>query len=497
MAGDINKLNYDIIRSNITEMIFLFDENGKMLDCSDSARNGLGYGASEYPGDFNRIFPSAELAETGHKPLHTNMYRRNDTCFPVLLKIKEIAETGRFLVAADDRTDVKALTMELDNTKEELEKARAYKNEFVSNITHELRTPVNGIQGMARTLLDTDLTPYQLDTVNTIERCCVNMSKIINDLLDFSKMAAGKLILENKPFAFRDFLNKTMASNIALINEKGLKLILNVADDIPPVLVGDELRLTQILNNLISNAVKFTSVGHIVIEVSLTKEEENCVELFFMVMDTGIGIAKENMNKLFKSFSQVDASITRRFGGTGLGLSICKQLVEMMGGSIKVESEEGKGSAFSFSVILNKPEEDEEKLPDIHFPSGRFVYEGNGRYSGAEGNKNSYLEGNHAGMNFEDDLDDVYKFGTRENIKEIRASMDKLLICIELGSWEKAENFSGAVKNLISDDEADKELKRDAFRLELIVRRGDHDKALAQYKYLRERIEEMFPEKGE
>ena len=484
----MRQLDWQLVKENITEMIFLFDEKGNLLDCSDSAKTELGYFENEPMCGFSSLFPNVKLAKTGRNPVHADIYRKNETCFPVLLKIKELKEDNLYLVAVDDRTDVKAVSLELANTKKELEKARKYKNEFVSNITHELRTPVNGIQGMAHMLLDTNLTPQQLDTVNTIERCCVNMSRMINELLDFSKIDAGKLVLENKPFAVRDFLNKTMAGNIALVNEKGLKLIMNVAEDIPPVLVGDELRLTQILNNLISNAVKFTSVGHIALEVSMTKDEEKYVELFFMVMDTGIGIAKDNMGKLFKSFSQVDASITRRFGGTGLGLSISKQLVEMMGGTIKVESEEGKGSSFSFTVILGKPTDKEGNLEDIKFPSGNFVYEGIGRYSGAE----TYSSSEDLNMQ----LDDIYKFGTRDNLKEIRSSMDKLLICIALGSWEKAENFSATVKNLISDEEADKDLKREAFRLELIVRRGDHDKALEQYKFVKQKFDEMFPEEG-
>ena len=141
---------------------------------------------------------------------------------------------------------------------------------------------------------------------------------------------------------------------------------MHVGDDIPKYLIGDELRLTQIFNNLISNAVKFTTIGHVAVEASLIREEDDFVELFFMVVDTGIGIAKENMDKLFKKFSQVDASTTRRFGGTGLGLSISKKLVELMGGDIKVESEVGKGSSFSFNVILKKADEAEETLSLIH-----------------------------------------------------------------------------------------------------------------------------------
>ena len=315
------------------------------------------------------------------------------------------------------------------------------------------------------------------------------MSKIINDLLDFSKMESDKLVLENKAFSFREFLNNVMAFNVTLVNEKGLKLLVHVGDDIPKYLIGDELRLTQIFNNLISNAVKFTTIGHIAVEASLIREEDEIVELFFMVVDTGIGIAKENMDKLFKKFSQVDASTTRKFGGTGLGLSISKKLVELMGGNIKVESEEGKGSSFSFNVILKKSDRADETT-GVEMPSGNFVYEGSGQYTESE-EESSYTGESGTGWKLTANSDKIYQFGTSENIREINSALGKLFICIELGNWEKAENFASVVKNLISDNESEQQLKKEAFRLELIIRRGDHDKAIAQFNIFKGKLAEL------
>lgn len=491
----------------LLELVLLCDKAGRIVECNQAAIKALGYGKEDLPVPVQDVLPGVFGCGDGAGPGaavgavlpelcwgevgETECYRKNQTCFPVEFRLSRIDE-GRFMCTALDVSKRREAEREYIRIQEARAVVLKDKNEFVSNITHELRTPVNGIMGMAKSLLDTPLTPMQLETVNIIDRSCVNMAKMINDLLDFSKMEAGKLGIEEKPFAFRGFLNRTMAFELALASEKGLKLLLNVADNIPEYLVGDELRLTQILNNLIGNAVKFTTVGYVALEVTMTMETEEQVELFFMVIDTGIGIAKENMDKLFKSFSQVDASITRRFGGTGLGLAICRRLVDQMGGSIKVDSDEGKGSAFSFNVLLKKAKEPVVDT-DVQFPSGKFIYEGSSRYlrdaekssPGSVGNAWDFLAD-------VEDMQAVYQFGTRENLEEIRKNMEKLLICIEMGNWEKAENFAGVIKSLITEDNRD--LKRAAFRLELTVRKEDHDRALKDYENLKTMLAELpFP----
>jgi signal transduction histidine kinase len=238
--------------------------------------------------------------------------------------------------------------------------AEQIKNEFLATITHELRTPLNGIIGLIYTLLETSLKPNQLDTVNLLHSICLKMETIINNSIDYSKLANNNIILEQREFDFQCFMDKVVSMNSESIEEKGLKLIVNVAEDIPKRVVGDEFRLTQILNNIISNAIKFTSVGQIAIEVAKIAQDSTHVELFFMVIDTGIGIAPEEMDRLFQSFTQVDGSFTRRYGGTGVGLSISKLLIEAMNGTITVESEKDQGSIFSFNIYLGLPKENEE-----------------------------------------------------------------------------------------------------------------------------------------
>lgn len=265
------------------------------------------------------------------------------------------SDTGCYgMCYAQNIAKQKEKTKELRYAKVEAEEAHKERNELVANVTHELRTPVNGVMGLATNLLDTDLSPEQKESVEIIRQCCTTMIKIINNILDYSKLQAGKFTIENEEFSFHHMMDNLIKVNTPQVESKGVKLICNVSNDIPDMIIGDELRLTQVLNNLLSNAIKFTSVGQIVVNVVKTVEIDEELELFFMVIDSGIGIAQNEMDKLFKSFSQVDASITRRFGGTGLGLNIVKDLVEMMGGSVNVESEKGKGSTFSFSIRVKE-----------------------------------------------------------------------------------------------------------------------------------------------
>ena len=266
-------------------------------------------------------------------------------------------------------------------------------------------------------------------------------------------------------------MDKLIRTNQPSVEAKGLKLICNVSDDIPDRMISDELRLTQILNNLLSNAVKFTSVGQIVIKVIKSMDFAEEMELFFMVIDSGIGISDDDMDKLFKSFSQVDASITRRFGGTGLGLNIVKNLVRMMGGDVNVESEKGKGSTFSFSVRVQKVQQDGEE--DI---------------VSAETDTYSFHVGA-VSADDEDDTSEIFQLGSDENIKQIESNMEKLVLCIEMENWDRANTFAESIKQLVSEDTAN--LKRKAFRLQMTLRRGDHELAIKEYKILEEAIRDM------
>ena len=258
-------------------------------------------------------------------------------------QIRRAADGQRIL-----RERVREKIKELEEEKSRAEHSEKAKEQFLANMSHEIRTPMNAIMGMTRLLLEKAPREDQLKYLNAIKQSSDNLLIIINDILDLSKIEAGKINFETIDFDLAEQI-KTVYTTIKLnADEKGLALKYTIADDVPVKLIGDPYRLNQILLNLAGNAIKFTESGSVLINVSMMERSDDRVKIKFEIKDSGIGIAQDKLDYIFNMFTQESSSTTRKFGGTGLGLAICKKLVELQGGTIYVESETGKGSAFSF-----------------------------------------------------------------------------------------------------------------------------------------------------
>lgn len=467
---------------NALEMFLAFDRMGMITYANREAEKQL-----EYEGElcgisvvdifplFFRINEGSLCVEAGAFDTRQELmaYRKNRTCFPARAKL--MRDGQNYVLMFYNTTSVQLLAKEASRAEEEAQAALQVKTEFVANVTHELRTPVNGILGNVQELLELESDRKKRNLLQLVERGCRDMNALINNILDFSKLEAGKFVLEPQEFSLRNMIEYVKGNHSNRITEKGLEFTVSVSPEIPENIVGDELRIVQILNNLISNAYKFTSVGSIHVEVVKTAQSGKRMELFFMVMDTGIGIAAADQDKLFKSFSQVDASISRKYGGTGLGLNITKQLVELMGGHIHVQSEPGRGSTFSFDIWVELPgAEDVDKestLPEMGMGAG-----------GTDVTRELLRKLQNLTEN--QDVDKLWQFGEPENLEELEKKLSKLILSVEMENWEKAEMFAETVKQLV--ETAPREIKSAALRLKMAVQKENYEKTLDAYDKLKE-----------
>ena len=458
------------VLEHMGELVLCFDERGLISYGNKVAEEKLEFTNQLSGTHISEIFPN-EFTETedgfetqvvfGSDAVQNLMaYRLNRTCFAVEANFSELNEDLEYICIMKDITNRKFLEKRIKQVEKDAEDALKVKSEFVANVTHELRTPVNGILGNTRELISRVEDESLLRVLDVMERGCNDMHALINNILDFSKLEAGKFTLEKREFDFRKMVDYIKGNHIYKITEKGLEFFVTISPEVPANIIGDELRIVQILNNLISNATKFTSVGKIAVEIVKTAQIDNKAELFFLVTDTGVGIAKENLDKLFKSFSQVDASISRKYGGTGLGLNISKQLVEMMGGTITVQSELNQGTIFSFSIWVDLPQAEQEK-------------------ESITVDRNAFLTG--VMQNRDADVN-LKEFGTPENTAELEKNLSKLILCVEMDNWEKAESFMTAIKQLT--DVAPQEVRTAALRLKMAVQKADYDKTNAAYEGL-------------
>lgn len=453
---------------HMEEMMVCFDQNGLVTYANNATMERLEYGEQLVGTHISEIFPNAFWAaepgfgtdiEFNEQVYDLMAYRLNKTCFPIDAKFTDMKD-GTYLCLSKDITKRSFLEKRIKQVEQDAEDAMKVKSEFVANVTHELRTPVNGLLGNTRELISRVQDEECQRILDLMERGCNDMNALINNILDFSKLEAGKFTLEIREFDFRKMIDYVKSNHMHKITEKGLEFFVTISPEVPAHIIGDELRIVQVLNNLLSNATKFTSVGKIAVEVVKTAQMLNRAELFFLVTDTGIGISKENQDKLFKSFSQVDASISRKYGGTGLGLNISKQLVEMMGGSIDVQSEVNQGTMFSFSVWVELPEAESKE-------------------AGATVDRATFLSN---AMHRQEEGSQLVEFGSDVNKEELEKNMSKLVLCVEMDNWEKAEGFMTAIKQLT--DSAPQEVRSKMLRLKMAVQKADYDKTIAAYEEL-------------
>jgi two-component system, sensor histidine kinase and response regulator len=364
------------ITDSAQDGIMMIDHNGFITYWNPSSERLLGYTADEaigqnlhafiapsrYRSMYEAAFPAFQQTGLGNaigKTNDMNALNKDGTEIPVQISLSAVKISGGWnaIGIIRDITQQKNAEADLVKAKEIAETATRTKSEFLANMSHEIRTPMNAVIGFSRLMAKTDMTYKQHDYIRKIDSSANALLGIINDILDFSKIEAGKLEIESVNFQLDDVVNNIVEMVAVKAAEKNIELLSNVQSDVPRALVGDPLRLGQILVNLASNAVKFTDKGHILIKAELLCKDLDVCRIRFSVTDTGIGMSREQVDRLFTAFTQADTSITRKYGGTGLGLTISKRLAEMMDGEIYAESKLGGGSTFSYIASFKRQAE--------------------------------------------------------------------------------------------------------------------------------------------
>ncbi|MFC5372241.1 ATP-binding protein [Brevundimonas faecalis] len=372
------------------DLLVIRELDGRIVRASASWATTLGYSPEDlegrlilslvHPDDLPATHHSVQEVENrrpGDPVLgHVNRYRHKDGRF-VTLEWRAQRYRDRIYAVARDVTEKMAAEQALIEAKLAAEAANRAKSEFLANMSHEVRTPLNGVIGVVDALSRTALTPDQAEMVELIGASGVTLERLVSDLLDVSRIEAGKLRLEPRPFDLDEALSAPLEAQRRLARDKGLSFIVERAPEASGVFIGDPVRIGQILSNLLSNAVKFTGRGQVAVRFKISEAACAPTLLSFEVQDTGVGFGPDQAARLFERFSQADATIARRFGGTGLGLSICRSLTQMMGGRIEARSTPGEGSLFQVELPLPRAasaaETAEQTPPLLPAPSLRVL----------------------------------------------------------------------------------------------------------------------------